>query len=109
MKKILENWIKKIVQDSFVGTPYLIEKAITRSLFSYIGVARLQEVLKEMQDNGIDYTSLATLFDRVVRDNLEKENSDRMHAYYELLPKLDEYRKAFKLKDEEIIKKQGER
>lgn len=106
MKRYLKNIIKEVLNDIFEEKMGRIVKlsseASHRELFSYISIARLDKILEEIKKKPTEdkYTSLAELYSYTIRGNLEKENSDIIHNYYELLPKLDAYRKAFN----EVIK-----
>ena len=112
MKKI-RNWLIQVFKDAqkeaMAGIPYQVERAVVHSMFAHIGVDRMQKVLDKMKEKGIDYTSLADMYSITLRDNLASNNNDRMHAYYELLPKLDEYKKAFKLEEWEKENKKSEK
>ena len=102
MKKIkqkIEEWIIKIIRKVEIDLPYRISSTLTHDLFAYIGIERIEKIIETIKKNGIDYTCLAELYSLTLRDNIESNNNDRMHAYYELLPKLDEYKKAFDLED----------
>jgi hypothetical protein len=99
----LKNWLQKIIEEviekEFISIPHKLHYEVIYSLFSYIGIERVKKIIEEMEKFGINYTSLAELYSLTLRDNLEADNNDRMHAYYELLPKLDEYKKAFDLEN----------
>ena len=99
MKKLITNFLVSVFKEATIGLPKKTTQEITHNLFAYIGVERMEKILEIVKEKGIEYISLAELYSLTIRDNLEAENSDRMHAYYELLPKLDEYKKAFDLKD----------
>jgi hypothetical protein len=106
MKRYLKSIIKEVLNEIFEEKMSRIVKlsseASHRELFSYIGIERLDKILEEIKKKptGDKYTSLAELYSVTIRGNLAKENSDIIHNYYELLPKLDAYRKAFN----EVIK-----
>lgn len=67
---------------------------MTKDLFAYVGIERLKMAIEEAQQRGDTYISLAEIYGRIIRDNLAKENSDIIHSYYELLPKLDQYKQS---------------
>lgn len=102
MKNKLRNWLKTIVaeciKEAYLPTAHQVQREVLWAIFSNVGIERMRKILDEKDKRGIEYTSLAELYSLTLRDNLEADNSDRMHAYYELLPKLDEYSKAFDLK-----------
>ena len=98
IKNKIRNWLQELIREATIDFPYKTSKETAYNLFAYVGIERMRKILDEKEKRGIEYTSLAELYCLTLRDNLEAENSDRMHAYYELLPKLDEYKKAFDLK-----------
>lgn len=99
MREKLRNWLKELIRETVIDLPHKSAKETTHSLFAYIGIDRMRKILDEKEKRGIEYTSLAELYSLTLRDNLEADNSERIHAYYELLPKLDEYSRAFDLKN----------
>lgn len=97
----IKKYLIKIVRDAVIDLPNRVEQNVIHSLFAYVGVKRVQEILDDMKKNGIEYTSLADIYALTIRKNLQQGNMDRMAAYYELLPKLDEYSKAYNIKNNE--------
>jgi hypothetical protein len=101
MKKYIKNIIKEVLNEIFEEKMGRIVKlssdAARKDLFSYISIDRLEKILDDIKKKpaGDNYTSLAELYSHTIRGNLAKENSDIIHNYYELLPKLDAYRKSF--------------
>ena len=100
MRKYFKSLIKEVLNEIFeekMGRIVrLSAEASHRDLFAYIGIARLKELIKTSEESeGDKYTCLSELFTRTARENLAKENSDIIHNHYELLPKLDAYKKSF--------------
>lgn len=95
INKYINKLTQKIADQISVSYPHNTQIEIVHSLFSYIGIARLRELLDESEKNGDKYVCLAELFSRVQRNNLAKENNDIIHSYYELLPRLNAYSEAF--------------
>lgn len=83
------------MRDEVIDLPHRASRESVHDIFAYIGIERLEKALSKVKKTGTYYTNLAELYSHILRDNLEKENSDRMSAYYNLLPKLDEYKKSF--------------
>ena len=100
------NWFKKkigLYRERLVARiAYETAKEITYNLFSYMGTERIKKVIQQAEKADHIYLSLADIYGLTLRDNLERENSQRLHAYHDLLPRLDEFRKAFSLTEEEL-------
>lgn len=100
MKKI-KNWFEKIViqiiekgfqeQQRYLGLRAK-EEAI-HGIFSFIGIDRLKKLIETAEKQGNVYINLSELYSQTLRENLSKENSEIIHSYFELVPKLDEYKK----------------
>lgn len=98
IKKIIKEVLNEIFEEKMGRIVNLSSETAQRGLFAYISITRLEEIIEEIkkQKDGQDmYTSLAELYSRTIRKNLARENSEIIHQYYELLPKLDAYKKAF--------------
>jgi len=100
MRKYLKSLIKEVVsevlEEKIGRIVRLSAEASHRDLFAYISIARLKELIKTSEESeGDKYTCLSELFTRTARENLAKDNSDIIHSYYELLPRLDAYKKSF--------------
>ena len=93
--KLLKPLVKESVDEGFVHLPYRIQESLLHNLFSYIGIARLEEIIEKAKKKDEKYIALAEMFAQTMRDNLAKENSDIIHQYHELLPKLNAYNNAF--------------
>lgn len=98
MKKYIENFIKRIVEEvieSKVKTiAYECSKEITHNQFAYIGIQRLYKELEEISKSNEKYVALGELYSRIMRDNLARQNSEIIHNYFELQPKLNQYGKS---------------
>ncbi len=94
IKKVFRNWIGEIVRENVLFGWGEIEKEINHSLFSYIGVERLKKMLEDIEKQDNKYVNLAELYSFTLRNNLQKENSEIVHNYYELLPRLAEYKRS---------------
>lgn len=91
MKKYIINLIKQAVID----IPYKTATEVTHNQFAYIGIDRLEKVIDEIKKDGEKYVSLAEIYSRVIRDNLARQNSEIVHDFFELKPKLNKYYKHF--------------
>ena len=95
MKKYIENFIKRIVEDVVESKvkriAYECSKEITHNQFAYIGIQRLYKALDEISKSNEKYVALGELYSRIVRDNLARENGEIIHNYFELQPKLNQY------------------
>ena len=95
MKKYIENFIKRIVEEVVESKvkriAYECSKEITHNQFSYIGIHRLFKALEEISKSDEKYVALGELYSRIMRDNLALENSEIIHNYFELQPKLNQY------------------
>lgn len=100
MIKKIKEFFSNVVRDGIASIPYKTNYEIIHTLFAQISTDGLKRLIKEIEDDPkkkgyIDYISLAELYALSIRENLEKRNNDIIHNYYELLPKLNEYKKAF--------------
>lgn len=99
---MIEDLIKKIIEDNNKILAYQTSVELSHNLFAYIGIARLEAELEKIKNSGEKYVSLAELFSSVMRNNLAKENKEVIHSYHELLPRLDHYTKLIeKLNDKQ--------
>lgn len=93
MKKYLKNLIGEVI-DSKVGViSYNSAKELSHNQFGYIGLDRLEQMIKEIRENNPEekYVSMAEIFSRVLRSNLSKENGEIIHNYFELKNTLQKY------------------
>lgn len=95
MKKYLNKFAEIIASKIAISYPYKTQVEVVHSLFSYISISRLREIIDKAEKEDEKYVSLAEMFGDVLRENLAKENNEILHRYHDLLPKLDQYSKAF--------------
>ena len=98
MKKYFENLVEKIVRKAIIENIHIAgikaKEEAFHGIFAYIGVERLKKLTEKAEKSGNIYINLAELYSQTIRDNLSKENSEIIHAYFELVPKLNEYKKG---------------
>jgi hypothetical protein len=95
MKEKIKQFIYKIVssaiEDKVKRIAYESAKELTHNQFAYISISKLYKLLEEVSKRDEKYVSLAELYSMVMRDNLARENSEIIHNYFELQPKLNQY------------------
>lgn len=99
---MIKKWLISIVREAVTDIPYKTRSEVLQGIFPFISNPRMKEFLVEMEEKGINGNSLAEMYSMMLRDNLEKRNDEAIHNYWELLPKLKSFERAFV--NENIIK-----
>jgi len=94
IKKLLKDVLYEVIEDKMPRIARISANEAFRDLFSYIGIQRMEQMIEEIKKRPKgyeDYTSLAEMFSQIQRGNLARENSEIIHNYFELQPKLNQY------------------
>jgi hypothetical protein len=95
-KKLLKEIIAEVLEERMPRIAKMSANESHSSMFGYIGVDRMQELLdqiKKRPKGHHDYTSLAEMYSYIQRNNLEKVQGDVRHQMFEIYPELQKLNK----------------